>query len=110
MLNYQVYPEVWGVLLKTSSFIEDPHRRLVEDPQIFVGDPRFLLETNHIFVGNCQILIGDPQIFIGDLIFSLETPDFRWRPQYFHWRPPDFIGDLIFSLETPIFSLDTPII
>jgi len=45
-------------------------------PQVFVGDIRFLLDT--------------PIFALENLIFSLETPNFRWRPQYIHWRlPPD---------------------
>ena len=86
------------------------------DPQIFIGDhkfsletPIFPLETTRFSSETPQIFIGDPQIFIGDHrfsfetpIFSLETPRFSSEtPQIFIGDPQIFIGDHRFSLETP---------
>ena len=59
--------------------IEDPHGRLVGDPQILVGDP--------------QILVGDPQILVG---IANENPGFPikiWGSPT-RWRFPTKIWEL----------------
>ena len=52
----------------------DPNSHLIADSQI-LQTPSFSSES--------QILIGDPKLFIGDPRFSLETPDVEWTPQAF---------------------------
>ena len=73
--------------------IEDPHGRLVGDPQILVGDPQILVGGPQILVGDPQILVGNPQILVG---IANENPGFPikiWRSPT-RWRFPTKIWEL----------------
>ena len=110
VLQYSWKGQMWESRKKSSSleyyqkppFKGDPHECILEDPQIFIGDP-------NLFIWNYRIFIGDPNIFIWDPRFLLETPSYwsnrlqMFKPQTFchtplsvHWRPQTF------SFWTPI--------
>ena len=77
--------------LKKSSSLEHywrPHRRLVEGPQILVGDLHIFIGYPQVFIGDPHIFVGDPNIFLGDCHIFIEDPKI-------------FIGDPIFLVETP---------
>ena len=65
----------------------DPHGRLVGDPQIFIIDPIFSLETHIFSLQKNLILIIDPLVLLESHIISLETPIFSAETPYFRWKP-----------------------
>ena len=77
------------------------------DPQIFIGDPRYLYICIFVYCIPQYFRWRTPYYHLRPQNFYWRPPIFIGEPYDFHWRPHFFIGDPIFSLENPRFSLET---